>query len=219
MINLYLDEDLTVRRIADRGHRAVVGGMWDEIGGLQRDFLIGQGLRPRDSVLDIGCGSLRGGVTLAKYLKPRNYYGLDISEALISAGYEHEILAAGLGDRLPRSNLQVTDQFEIPFPRRFRYAIAVSVFTHLTLDYLGRCLTRLHPKMAAGGSFYASFFEGAADMPSITWPSGVVSFPDADPFHFSQDEIRQALPPAWDMEWVGDWSHPRDQRMARFVPV
>ena len=44
MSNRYMDEALTRRRLAEHGHRAVVGGMWDQIGPLQRDFLIAQGL-------------------------------------------------------------------------------------------------------------------------------------------------------------------------------
>ena len=43
-------------------HREQVGGLWDEIGALQIDFLRAQGLRPGDTLLDVGCGCLRGGV-------------------------------------------------------------------------------------------------------------------------------------------------------------
>ncbi len=38
-----------------------VGGLWDEIGQLQFDFLRAKGLLPRHKLLDFGCGSLRGG--------------------------------------------------------------------------------------------------------------------------------------------------------------
>jgi hypothetical protein len=43
------------------GHRNYVGGMWEEIGKLQFDFLVQQGLKPSHCFLDIGCGSFRGG--------------------------------------------------------------------------------------------------------------------------------------------------------------
>jgi hypothetical protein len=46
--------------IHDHGHRESVGGLWDEIGCPQLDFLVEQGLRPHDVLLDVACGSLRG---------------------------------------------------------------------------------------------------------------------------------------------------------------
>ncbi len=38
-----------------------VGGMWEEIGRLQFVFLVEKGLQPHHEMLDIGCGTLRGG--------------------------------------------------------------------------------------------------------------------------------------------------------------
>src|SRR6185312_1001449 len=52
----------------------------------QMSFLRGQGLLPRHSLLDYGCGVLRGGIPLIRYLDAGNYVGLDIrAEALIAA--------------------------------------------------------------------------------------------------------------------------------------
>ena len=48
-------------------HRRAVGGLWDEIGLLQRDFLIDHGLKRNHFLLDIRCGPLRGGVTIIPY--------------------------------------------------------------------------------------------------------------------------------------------------------
>ena len=44
------------------GHREYVGGLWDEMGKLQFDFMVSQGLSPEHTMLDIACGALRGGV-------------------------------------------------------------------------------------------------------------------------------------------------------------
>jgi hypothetical protein len=52
-----------------------VGGMWEEIGKLQLDFLVNQGLRPTHKFLDIGCGTLRGGRHFIRYLDAGNYAG------------------------------------------------------------------------------------------------------------------------------------------------
>ncbi len=217
-LNRYLDENLNQARIATEGHRNVIGGMWDTIGPLQRDFLVSQGLQPHHYVLDVGCGSLRGGVPLTHYLDPGRYYGIDVSKALIDAGYAKEIEGSELALRLPRDHLYVTDSFEVPFGRTFDYALAVSLFTHLTLDYLTSCLKRLALNMQEGGRFYATFFEGDADSKVIARPFGVQTFPDQDPFHFSQGAIAAATPADdWKFEWIGEWNHPRDQQMACFI--
>ena len=50
------------------GHREYVGGMWELIGKLQFNFIVGQGLKPENCFLDIACGPLRGGIHFIPYL-------------------------------------------------------------------------------------------------------------------------------------------------------
>ena len=56
--------------------QAAIGGMWEEIGQLQFDYLRNDGLRPDHSMLDIGCGTLRGGRHFIAWLSPGKYTGL-----------------------------------------------------------------------------------------------------------------------------------------------
>src|SRR5690606_22363517 len=133
MINRYMDETLMEQRIVNEGHRAVVGGMWDVIGPLQRDFLAAQGLRPDHNLLDVGCGALRGGVPLAGYLDANRYYGIDISQRLLDAGYEKEAHGGDLAAKLPRDHLFATRDSEAPLDAPSDFAVAVSLFAHLPL--------------------------------------------------------------------------------------
>lgn len=94
--NTYTNVDRLKERVADRGHRKVIGGRWDQLGNLQLDFLVQRGLQPHHALLDVGCGPLRAGVKLVPYLDPGNYYGIDLSDILIEAGYEGEIVPNGL---------------------------------------------------------------------------------------------------------------------------
>ena len=51
------------------GHRAFVGGdgdYWDKIGELQFQYLLERGLKPSDTLVDVACGALRGGVHFAR---------------------------------------------------------------------------------------------------------------------------------------------------------
>lgn len=57
---------MRLRRIYNRGS---VGGLWEEMGQRQLEFLVEQGLGPCDDLLDVGCGSLRGGVHFIRYLE------------------------------------------------------------------------------------------------------------------------------------------------------
>ena len=75
----------------DDWHRLGVGGMWEEIGKLQYELVVREGLLPRHKLLDVGCGSLRGGVHFIRYLDSGNYYGMDKNEKLLSAGHDVEL--------------------------------------------------------------------------------------------------------------------------------
>lgn len=68
----------TDRRV-ERDPYDAVGGLWQQMGQLQFDFLVRQGLKPEHRLLDIGCGTLRGGRHFIRYLNPGNYTGMDIS--------------------------------------------------------------------------------------------------------------------------------------------
>jgi SAM-dependent methyltransferase len=201
-------------------HRERVGGLWDEIGRLQIDFLRGQGLRPGDRLLDVGCGSLRGGVHFVRFLEPGRYYGIDKDADLVRAGVEIELPRAGLAGRLDADHLLVTDAFEgARFGVSFDVAWAQSLFTHLRAPDIRRCLEQTARCVRPGGRFFATFFECGEDVaaPVTHHPGGVTTRHDQDPYHY---RFRDLVALCSDLPWravnVGDWSHPRAQRMARF---
>jgi cyclopropane fatty-acyl-phospholipid synthase-like methyltransferase len=66
-------------------HREAIGGNWDKIGKLQFDFLLKMGLKPDNYLLDLGCGSLRGGVLFIPYLEDKHYYGVEKETRLLEA--------------------------------------------------------------------------------------------------------------------------------------
>ena len=220
-INRYYDPG-HISAALDRGdHRGVIGGMWDEIGPLQFDYMRKLGLRPDMYLLDIGCGCLRGGVQFVNYLEAGHYYGCDLSQDLLDAGYDIELAAAGLQAKLPRENLRSTDAFDIaPFERQFDMAIAVSVFSHLTLNHLMLCLARLADAMRPDGVFCATLFHCPDNhdwTQPLQHPAGKRSYPDRDPYHYRRVDLKRAIGSLpWALECLEDWNHPRNQWMARF---
>lgn len=221
-INAYYDLENASAVVRRGDHRGFVGGMWDELGSLQLEFLIEQGVTPETKLLDVGCGCLRGGIHFVRYLDIGNYYGIDISQALLDAGYDVELAAAGLQGRMPRANLNCNSGFDADmFGVKFDVAIAQSVFTHLPLNHFKICMARAAGYVRPGGMFYATVFLAPDDSdwtrPITHAPGGIVTRPDADPFHYQQTDIAYvAADLPWSLLEIRDWGHPRNQKMAIF---
>jgi SAM-dependent methyltransferase len=222
MESVYDDPSMVASQVKAGQHREVIGGLWEEMGKLQLDFMLAQGLEPQHRLLDLGCGSLRGGVHFVRHLQPGNYYGLDNNQSLLDAGYEVELAAAKLQERLPRRNLFCSADFLLPVEDGFfDFGIAQSVFTHLTFNSIRRCLETVAPKFRRGGVLYATFFELPAQVPSIVayaqGSGGIVTHGHQDPYHYRREDLVQAASTApWQARCIGEWGHPRAQMMMAF---
>lgn len=198
-------------------HRRGVGGRWDELGTLQLEFLKEQGLRPEHVLLDVGCGSLRGGVRFIDYLEPGHYWGIEKQAELLEAGRDVELSRAGVAGKEP--HLRVTGLFEldhVPAGVAFDFALAQSVFTHLRPELVRLCIERVTRRLAPGGVFYATFFEGDEDVvgPSHGWREDELQHP-----RYRRETLRRLADEAGaDLAYVGAWGHPRDQRMVAITP-
>lgn len=206
----------------ERGeHRAFVGGEWEVLGRLQREYLVKQGLEPRHRLVDVGCGALRAGLFLIPYLEPGRYHGLDINASLIAAG-RRELEAAGLRERYV--HLMVDDGFRVDrFGERFDFALAQSVFTHLPMNLILVCLARVAGVLAPGGRFFTTFFRAPAPVhleTLIHQPGGTQTQYHRDIFHYAAEEMEwMGRMAGLDCEVVGEWGHPRAQQMAIYRPV
>jgi len=59
-----------------------------QVGIEQLKFLKKEGLQPQHTIVDYGCGSLRVGQHLIRYLAPQRYWGLDITDVFMQMGVE-----------------------------------------------------------------------------------------------------------------------------------
>lgn len=221
MISNYYNQAAMAAAV-DRGeHRNIIGGMWEEIGELQMRFLVAAGLEPSNRLLDIGCGSLRLGVRAVEYLAPGNYWGTDLNAALLDAGYEKEIVPAGLADKLPRAQLLTDAEFRFTgVPTTIDFAIATSVFTHLPLNHMRLCLVNLAQHVTSPCTFYFTIFtvpEGVSLTQSHKQAkAGIVTHSHRDPFHYSIADVHHAAAETpWSIEYIGDWDHPRNQMIVK----
>jgi SAM-dependent methyltransferase len=224
-IGQYDNVERSKQIIAKGQHRNLVGGFWDELGELQVNFLKDQGLRPEHRVLDVGCGCLRAGVKIIPYLEPNHYYGIDAEKQLLDVGYGKELAKAGLSDRLDRNNLYCSRLFK---HQRLEagsidMGISVSVMTHLPLNYLKICLENSAVYYKSGAKFFLTFFEVP---PSVKFSekyvneAGIGTFAFMDPYHYQADDMLYAAHNTpWTARYIGDWSHPRGQRMVEYTKV
>jgi ubiquinone/menaquinone biosynthesis C-methylase UbiE len=196
-------------------HRGFVGGLWDEIGPLQLEFMVEQGLKPTSKLLDVGCGALRGGVNFARYLDDGNYYGIDINKSLLKAGRQ-ELREAGLENK--QVHLERTDNFDATsFGIQFDFGVSVSLITHLFANQIIYCFMQMRRVMHEHSAFYFSFFEVPEIPISDTYvqplSQGETHFLK-DPFHYTRDQIEYCARAAGlTPRYVGNWKHPRDQQM------
>jgi SAM-dependent methyltransferase len=199
-------------------HRGTVRGtdaFWDYLGKLQLDYLVEQGLKPEHYVLDVGCGPLRAGVHFIGYLDAGHYAGIDKRGDTLERARDIELPRYGLADK--NANLLVNGAFEFSkLGMTFDYAIAQSVFTHLPVNNIIRCLVEMAKVLNPGGRFYATIYENPNGK-QIQQSERVVSFPDRDKYHYDLDTLRCAAQgTGLTMSYHGDWGHPDNQKMVVF---
>lgn len=143
-------------------HRKAVKGqeLWTD--GLKHlEFLIANGLEKNHRVLDTGCGSLRTGIHLIKYLNRGLYFGIDKEALLIEAANKYEILPhQEMIDKEPFISIVANfDISKLAVGLRFHFIWAYSLFTHLSPEEIEMCLSKLMPRLTQHpkGKFFASF--------------------------------------------------------------
>jgi SAM-dependent methyltransferase len=206
-----LDEDAIAKGV----HRTWVGGKWNTHGKRQVDFLLGHGLTPATRFLDVGCGSLRAGRHLVDHLDAGNYFGIDVNQSVVQAGYDVELNDAQRA-KLPIGNLRATDRFDVDFGVTFDMAIAQSLFTHISLNNIRLCLYRVAKVVRPGGVFFVTFFEEPPSTPidAILPTRGKSKYHERNIFWYHRRDIRWAARCApWEWRYIGKWGHPVDQRM------
>lgn len=194
--------------------------MWNEMGELQLKFLIEQGLQPEHYFLDVGCGSLRAGVKVIPYLEPGRYFGVDQEQSLLTAGRME------LGEELWQKHqptLMPMDDFRVgELGQQFDFAVAQSVWSHISLNLIMRCAYNVDKVLVPGGVFFATIFVnpfGRQHTDSIQRVGGTFQTNyDRDPFHYAVDTMAWvAEGTSLEFEYIGEWGHPREQQMLKFT--
>jgi SAM-dependent methyltransferase len=128
-------------------------------------FLLKHGLARNHKVLDIGCGNLRGGLPIIKYLSNGNYYGIDCRQVAIDDGLA-ELKEKNLMKRTPRLYVN-EDLKKVCLNVQFDIIWAYRVLIHMTDDILDDCLDLVFRHLKEDGRFLCDVNIG--DKEGGTW--------------------------------------------------
>ncbi len=142
---------------AKKDPKSAIGGQWEKMGSRQIEFFREQGLKSNHSMLDIGCGSLRGGLHFISYLDTGKYTGMDISPELLEKGKSF-LKEAGLESKQPKFQL-TTNMLFGDFNQKFDYLNAQSVLSHMPVEDIEEMFQNLHKVMHKNSIFIATYKE------------------------------------------------------------
>lgn len=200
---------VNANRVLDKIEKAGISipALWNqpETGKILFDFMKSVGMKPHHKLLDIGCGPLRAGVHFVDYLDSGNYYGIDKNCEYLQFG---NLMIEFLGiDK--EWTLKHDCDFDFSFGVKFDYALAGSLFTHLSNNKISRCLINLKKALRKKGEFYATFFMVESDPPKIA--KNLFRYD----FNVMRDLAKEASMSA---ELIGDFGHPnKRQSMIKYI--
>lgn len=130
-----------------------VGGNPDVLGPWQLDLLLEHGLDRNSTVVDIGCGTLRGGLHVIQYLNPDRYVGVDPLEELVAEG-RRLVGVAELSDKTPvLGSLSALNDIR---PRSADFVLTQSVLNHLNAKRIEATVDRVNSVLADDGKWLST---------------------------------------------------------------
>jgi SAM-dependent methyltransferase len=145
-----------VLKLNRRGWRHRLVGpaeLWKMKRDFQMAFLRAQGLEPRHRLLDIGCGTLRGGIPIIDYLDRGHYFGIEVRPSVLAKGLK-ELRDAGLEGKGP--TLIAGDVGAIDIPGGLDFVWAFSVLIHMTDEIAARTVAFAARQLRPDGVFFAN---------------------------------------------------------------
>lgn len=146
--------------IGGKHFRSFVGppNYYDLVGVSQFNLLTLFGMRETSTLLDIGCGSLRGGRFSIMYLQPGKYYAIEPEEWAVQDGLQSHF-GQEMSDRKAPTFLTDTEFDVARFERKFDFMMANSIFTHAPAWQIKQCFENIAIGMVPETIFLGTFFE------------------------------------------------------------
>ena len=201
-------------------HRQAYGGQWATTGAWQFEMLRQQSLGREQFILDLGCGSLTGALHLLPYMDQSHYWGYENRPSLYEASILVELKRAGIRD--DKGHFMINGTFDFSeCPYRFDVAVANAFFRRLSLNQIGHCIANVLAYLKPGGRFFATWLDNPdpKTFEPIERTGGTLSYPDAEPFHYSFDILASVCDMLGaDIEHMDAPPHPMGERMLLITP-
>jgi cyclopropane fatty-acyl-phospholipid synthase-like methyltransferase len=128
--------------------------LWKMKQDFQINFLKSQGLQPNQKLMDVGCGTLRGGIPLINYLEKGNYYGIEVRNTVLEEGRkelkEHDL------ERKEPHLIAFSEFNEISLNAKLDVMLAFSVLIHMEDTIVEKCIEFVSKQLENNGTFYAN---------------------------------------------------------------
>jgi hypothetical protein len=183
-------------------YRAYVGPPqdYDLIAGLSFTLLFALGLREKDLLLDMGCGSLRVGRLLIPYLRAGHYFGIEPNDWLVEEGIRREVGTSQV--QLKKPSFRFVDDFSThEFGIRFNWVLAQSVFSHTYPDLAEAAFRGVAQSLASDGILVATYKEGQST-PGSGW-----KYPGLTPYRWV--DLQSVMTSVGLVAERVPWAHPR----------
>lgn len=140
------------------------GDLFEELAQWQFEWVRNHGLSREDTLVDVGCGVLRGGVPIIRYLEPEKYYGLDISERTLSVARDR-LREHGLQHKRPHLIKNDDLQFQELDGVKADFVLCQSVWTHIPPEYMEEFFENIGKVLNDEGVVLATYYEGSGSTP------------------------------------------------------
>ena len=194
--------------IGGNHYRSFVGppNYYDLIGATQFYLLTLFGMRETSTLLDVGCGSLRGGRFAIMYLRPGKYYGIDPEPWAWEEGLQAHF-GQELADRKEPTFIEDGNYTFTKFGRKFDFMMAHSIFTHAPESQIRQCMVEAAKVMVPETVFLATFFESldGSDYAGTEW-----AYPDI--VRYRKSTISRYVEESGLVCQHLEWPHPFNQK-------
>ena len=188
----------------DPQYRAYVGPPedYDLVAAMAFNLLTTLGLRQHDSLLDVGCGSLRIGRLLIPYLNRGKYFGIEPNEWLVHEGIRRELGETLVQIKRPTFFFSDSPDTITQAKVAFDFALAQSIFSHCGLDLIRGWLSAISRSLAQDGVLVATFLFGEEDSTQTGW-----IYPEC--VNYRPATLERAAEDVNLRFEILDWKHPR----------
>lgn len=129
---------------------------FESIGRYTLESLEQCGMTPESRVLDVGCGALRLGYWLVRYLDPDRYCGLEPTKRYVEIGLKYAVGPELEAQKRPRFDYNGDFDFS-PFGVKFDFMVARSIFSHASPNMIGKAMESFRDNSSDKAVMLASY--------------------------------------------------------------